>query len=197
MSDRSLRGGARRCKACGNGAMRRAEGVSRMQQTQVGEEGGFCRVSRVSGGFVLIKRALANSPDLVQAQVPLDVFCKLNSVSRFARVYTRERRRGNGRVSDKSTRGARSRTRARGCRTGCRLTGHDEVLANDLLLVLVRLHPHDGAVRRGVRGEDDEVVPRDSERYCAPTPRRQPYAHCEQSHRCSPSMVTSRLSWRT
>ena len=45
-------------------------------------------------------------------------------------------------------------------------TGHDEVLSNDLLLVFVALHAHDGPVRRGVGREQDVSVPGDAERDC-------------------------------
>ena len=34
---------------------------------------------------------------------------------------------------------------------------------DDSLLVLVRLHAHDGSVRGAVRGEDDKVLARDTE----------------------------------
>lgn len=46
------------------------------------------------------------------------------------------------------------------------LTGHDEVLADDALLVLVALHLDDGAGGRGVGCEEDVVLAGDAKRDC-------------------------------
>lgn len=54
-------------------------------------------------------------------------------------------------------------------------TGHDEVLSNDLLLVLVALHADDGPVGRGVGREQDVVLAGDAERDCASTTRSAGY----------------------